>query len=283
MSFKDFTDSVVMKTSDFCRNNSNDILTVVSLVSFGAALYFTAKDAVKADAKLKDKTEEKGEKLTLKEKVVEAVPEYIPAAVASAVTVGSILLNRQINEDQKAALAGTAALLSASYGKYKQTVVDVCGEEKAREIDAVMAKTSYIKQRGGKYQYVDDLQDASSDVCIFYDPLIDLYFNTTINQVRQAQYHINRIFALKGDVSLFDYYDYLGILDSLSDGEKDGIRYLGWSQKQFNVEDLDLWIDFNNEYVDFPDDEDEIDAPHGYYVTEPLISAKVIYQDALPF
>ena len=57
--------------------------------------------------------------------------------------------------------------------------------------------------------------------------------------VLNAQYHVNRNLQLRGEVSINEYYDFLGI-DKIENGDD-----IVWSYDQF-VEESILWLDFNN-------------------------------------
>lgn len=46
---------------------------------------------------------------------------------------------------------------------------------------------------------------------LFYDGYSQRYFESKISQVLQAEYHLNRNFAIGADVTLNDFYLFLGI------------------------------------------------------------------------
>ena len=70
---------------------------------------------------------------------------------------------------------------------------------------------------------------------LFYDSFSKRYFQSTIEQVIQAEYHLNRNFVLGGYVTLNQFYEFLGIAQ-LKETEE-----LGWA-----IEDEFYWIDFNH-------------------------------------
>ena len=69
---------------------------------------------------------------------------------------------------------------------------------------------------------------------MFYDEYGDRFFETTLEQVISAEYHLNRNFILRGYTTLNELYDFLG-LEPTDYGDT-----VGWA-----VEDELYWIDFN--------------------------------------
>ena len=75
-------------------------------------------------------------------------------------------------------------------------------------------------------------------ICVcFYDAFSRRYFESTIAQVLEAEYHLNRNLSLGGDVCINDFYNFLGIEPI------DGGDYLSWF---YFYEDGISWIDFNH-------------------------------------
>ena len=73
------------------------------------------------------------------------------------------------------------------------------------------------------------------DNCLFYDSFSKRYFESSINRVIQAEYYLNRDFALSGHLPVNHFYEFLGL--ELMDGGDD----IGWS-----VESGLCWIDFDH-------------------------------------
>ena len=279
MTIKDVTDMAVLKTTRFCKVHANGILTVVSIVGLGTSMYFAAKGALEAEKRIRAEEEARGVELTKKEKFMEAAPEYIPSIISASITIASIIVNHRINQAQKIALCGAYAMVGSSYEKYKKTVKDVCGEEKAKEVDVAMAEDIYINQYGGVFGFQDDLQDIGhsvADECIFFDPISELYFHKTPEDVRLAEYHLNRNLALRGDVSLWEFYQFLGIENYVCDSRKhtrDTLQSLGWDCGFLLEEYETSWIDFDHELVEMSDDRD---MPSGFYIIQPVIQPRIL-------
>jgi hypothetical protein len=270
-----------LKLEDFWDENSNTILTVGALIGFGTALFFTARGAVKADRKVQKLSEEKRkshEELTSKEIIKTAAPDYIPALVASAFTVACIISNHNINEEDKIALCGAYAMLGKSYEKYRTKTREIAGEETAKKIDIAMAEDVRIRGNGGVFDFHDDLQDlehTAADECIFYDPLSELYFHKTPEDVRLAEYHLNRNLTLRGEVSLWEFYRFLGVDHHVVNSRRDRkkLRKLGWGCDFLLDEYEQTWVDFDHEFVELDSNKDE---PSGYYILQPVIQPRVL-------
>ena len=70
----------------------------------------------------------------------------------------------------------------------------------------------------------------------FYDMFSMQYFESTIQQVMQAEYWVNRRLATEGEVLASDFYEYLGLPD------KGYYHGLG-----FRLDEMDDWVDFDNQ------------------------------------
>ena len=82
-----------------------------------------------------------------------------------------------------------------------------------------------------------DFEDAGEEERLFYDAISERYFQATISQVLQAEYHLNRNFALGGGfITLNQFYEFLGI-EPVPGGDE-----VGWM-----VSDGLYWVDFDHQ------------------------------------
>ena len=70
---------------------------------------------------------------------------------------------------------------------------------------------------------------------LFYDTYSKRYFESSINRVLQAEYYLNRDFAIGGYRSVNDFYEFLGIAP-INGGDE-----IGW-----DIATGLAWIDFNH-------------------------------------
>ena len=199
--------------------------------------------AVKATPKalkaLNEAKEEKGEELTVLETVRVAGPSYIPTVLIGTSTIACIFGANILNKRQQAAMMSAYALLDNSYKEYKAKLKELYGEETHQEIVNAIA-VEKAKEVGITAESLctntcltDD--ESCGEPVLFYEEWSGRYFESTIEQVITAQYHINRNLVLRGYVTLNELYEFLG-LKITEYGDT-----LGWA-----VEDEFYWLDFNH-------------------------------------
>lgn len=196
---------------------------------------------------------------TKKEAFAVAWKCYIPTAIVGASTIACIIGANALNRHQQAALISAYALVQNSYKDYKSKLKELYGEETHQ---AVM--NSIIKERvddvtisatGAFYcSSLDFGKESEPDVVhTFYDNISERYFETTTAKVIEAEYHLNRNFVLGGEVSLNEFYEFLG-LEKTDFGET-----FGWTTINGDI----YWLDFNH-YITTLDDGLQV------YVIEPV-------------
>lgn len=163
-----------------------------------------------------------------------------PTAISGTATMFCIFGANVLNKHQQAALTSAYALLNDSYNNYKDKLKELYGEEAHRKIiDAIAAekaKDVYITADGICESTSLSFNERNpDDMRLFYDTFSRRYFESTIAQVLEAEYHLNRNWSLGGDVCVNDFYNFLGIEPI------DGGDYLSWF-----YEDGISWIDFNH-------------------------------------
>lgn len=204
--------------------------TVLSLMG-SAGVIFTAILAVKATPKAVEliransRKEHDGDPYasTPKEAVQAAWHCYIPAIVAAGSTIFCILGANYLNKKTQASLVSAYVLLEQSFKEYQKRVKDVCWDDAANK----------------EKEYVPIEPDAAAtDKCLFYDPIGERYFERTMVEVRDAEYHANRNLVLRGYVPLNEFYEFLDI-PALEIGND-----IGWS--------VDVGFDFYGySWIDF--------------------------------
>lgn len=227
----------------FFKKNSATILTCIGGVGVIATSIMAVKATPKALKLIEKAEEEKGEKLTKVEVVKTAGIVYIPAAVTGVSTLACIFGANVLNKRQQAALMSAYALLDNSYKDYKRTLKDLYGEEAHQKIvDSIaVEKTKDVGVRGS-YMVSDCdqlLDDVTSEPVLFYEEYGNRYFEATIEQVLNAEYHLNRNYILRGYTVLNELYEFLG-LETTDYGS-----VLGWTP----TDEGEYWIEFNHRKV----------------------------------
>ncbi len=188
---------LLSKTKKFLERNSPTILTCIGAAGVIATAVFAVKATPKAVDLLKAKEKEKGDKLTVLETVKVAGPAYIPSVIIGASTIACIFGANALNKKQQASLVSAYALLDSSYREYRQSVKNVFGEEGDKRVIEEMASEKKTELTDGKMWFFDDFSLRS--------------FIATIEQVKEAEAYINKIYKSYGQAHISDFYDYLGL------------------------------------------------------------------------
>lgn len=222
----------------FWKRNGSTILTCAGAVGVVSTAILAVKATPKALEKIEKAKEEKGEELTKLEVVQAATPSYIPTILIGAGTIACIFGANVLNKRSQAALASAYALLDSSFKEYKETLKELYGEEAHQNImdHIAIEKAKEVGITAESMCANTCLTDDEScgEPVLFYEEWSGRYFESTIEQVIVAQYHVNRNFVLRGYVPLNELYEFLG-LETTDYGDT-----VGWS-----VEDELYWIDFN--------------------------------------
>ena len=235
--------TIACHVTHFFKRHASSILTGAAAVGVIATAVAVATETPNAMKRLDKAKEEKGEDLTTVETVIIAAPAYIPAATIAASTVICIFGANVLNQRQQAGLASAYALADTTYRKYRGKVKELLGVETDNKIiDAIAMderdEDTVISCIGG----FDDIQSMpyTGETVTFYDEFRGTYFEAPMDAVLNAEYHLNRNFALGGIVTLNDFYDFLG-LEHIELGD-----VLGWSAYKLADDWGACWIDFNH-------------------------------------
>lgn len=242
----------MMKSNLFLKKNSATILTVAAAAGVITTSVLSAKAAIKASRVLAHKEEEKGEKLTFKETISATWTIYIPPFVAGMSTIACVFGANILNQRQQASLASAYALIENSYKEYKAKLKELYGEEAHNNIiDAIAAKKCedvYISAGGLESAYNQEIE-SDTEPRLFYDEYSGRYFESTIEKVLLAEYHLNRNYILRGFARLNDFYEFLGL------EQTDYDEAVGW-----DICSEIYWIDFNHRKTLIGDDNDSFEC-----------------------
>lgn len=236
---------LIKKTGKALKKASPTILSILGVVGVVTTAVLAVKATPKALERIEDAKEaknfENGEDLTRMETIAACWRCYIPATATGIATVGCILGANVLNRRQQASLASAYALLNRTYQDYRKSVKNVFGEEGHKRVLQDMA-VERVPENHTIYTQ-GAFSSTTLDFCVpeeehlFYDIYSDRQFASTIGKVLQAEYHLNRMFALNGNVSLNDFYNYLG-LDPVPGGDD-----IGW---WVDFDDEVYWVEFNH-------------------------------------
>lgn len=245
--------SVLHKSGLYIKKYSPVALSCIAsvgvVVTAVVAVKATPKAVVKIHADSRKNHDGDPYAYTKKEAVASAWKCYIPAVAIGASTIACIMGANALNRRQQAALTSAYALVQNSYKEYKDKLKELYGEEAHNAIvDTIMSekcKDISISATGGWFNSTLDFDEGMEPEVVrtFYDSFSQRYFETTIEKVIQAEYHLNRNFMFAGMIPLNDFYEFLG-LEKTDFGDT-----VGWSSVNGDI----YWIDFNHRRVTLDD------------------------------
>lgn len=182
--------------------------------------------------------------LTEKEKTMIYVKAHIPTALMGIGTMACILGSNGMNQKAQMGLISAYGLINESYKDYRNKVIDMHGiEEHKRIVNSIAAEKA-------NPPFINAMQSVNAPslqatelsqkepIRLFYDEFSRRYFESTLSAVIQAEYHINRNWCLGEIVLLNEWYEFLGLEQSVEGNE------LGWFM---GSEDEYFWLDFDHE------------------------------------
>lgn len=195
-----------------------DILTATACIGVGATAVMCGKNTLAAHDILKAYDEENPD-ATTKDRVLKAAPAYIPTIILATATIACIIGARTTSAKQTAALASAYTIATEAAARYRDKVIEVVGEEKAKEVDEKIADEQLKAHPLSEQQPI--IVGTGKVLC--FDTLSSRYFMSDMETLRKVQNDMNRIILDDMFASLNDFYYRIG-LDPMNLGEE-----LGWT------------------------------------------------------
>ena len=222
----------------FVKRFSSTILTVLGAVGVVATAVLAAKATPEAEMRINERlSEEPGLFPTLSpiEKAKTVWPCYIPAAITGLGSIVCIFGANGLSKKSQASIASAYMLLEQASKEYQKKTKELCGVEMHRKI-----KSTIVSEKPCPYK-------PSTETLIFYEENYGEFFERTYDEVRDAEYQLNRLFALNGEATLNDFYDLLS-LKRIPSGDS-----VGWSQDSGFIFYDHPWIEFEHEVITMDD------------------------------
>ncbi len=221
--------------TNWLKRNASTILTCLGALGLVGTVVLAVRDTPKAMRALTDAKVEKGStELTKLEAAKAAVPAYLPTIAAGTGTLICLFGANVLSRKQQASLISAYVTLDQAFADYRAKVISFGGKEldKAAQ-DAVEAEQ---KDKDEERPPWDEKQT-------FYLQGYPKFFEATMEQVRCAEYVLNRNFVLRGTVTFNEFLRFLGLDDIGEKGEKIGWEsYIGEAFYGYS------WIDFDHIY-----------------------------------
>lgn len=224
------------------KKHASIILTCAGAAGVVLTSYLTAKATIKA-VNILDREDED---LSTKEKILAVGPTYIPPIISGVSTIVCIFGANILNQKYQASLMSAYALMNSSYNDYQRKLKELYGEETHQNIMDALA----VEKAEDVQIYHECLMGSCNSTIgmgeqekvLFYDDFSKRYFESTVEQVMAAEYHLNRNYILRGYACLNEFYTFLGL------DEIDGGDVIGWTP------DSELyWVDFDHRKTELED------------------------------
>lgn len=206
------------------------VLTGLGIIGVGATAVSAVKCKPEADERVRNaawELKKEATELTKFEKFKAAAPAYIPAVLIGTATGACIFGSHFLSRKTQASLTAACVAGSEYHKKFRKKLVELRGEETAKEVETEMACECASFHRIGL--------DAPDRKMWFTEPITGQKMHRYEREVMHAELHLNRMYIMCGGLSLNTYLEFLG-LDKVAEGDD-----TGWSFEQ-GIE----WLDFEH-------------------------------------
>lgn len=216
------------KVRRLADENSPVILTGMAVSGACLSAYFAAKGAFKAHETIVTHPEVsavdfdgevRGRELNTQEKFLLTYKFYIPAVATLAGTSACMILATKIGLDRTAAMAGALVVSERTYDQYKDKVKETLGENKHTKIVDAVATDAVLATPTPPGLVINE----GKQLC--FDMWSGRYFESTIEDLKQAVNQVNHELIYGAHASLNQFYLRLG-LGPIQQGED-----IGWNNK----------------------------------------------------
>lgn len=187
------------------------ILTGVGAVGMVVSTVLAVKATPKALAliDIHHKREEDGfeEPLTKTETVKLTWKCYIPSAIMAFASIACLIGANTVNGKQKAALATMYALSETTLHTYKNKVVEMVGEEKAKDVQKAVTQEKITANPVKDKEVI--ITGKGEHLC--YEPLSNRYFKGTRESILQDVNDINRDMQTARYITINDWLSQLDL------------------------------------------------------------------------
>ncbi len=223
------------------KRHTPTILTAVAAVGVVTTGVLSGKASIKASRLLEAEKAEKDADLTVLETLRIVTPTYVSTVCVGTATLACLVGVGVLNRRNQTAVAAAYGILDANFKSYRKAAKEVFGEDADEKIIAEVAKSTYLHGNGMFSSGViyDAKFDMSSEEILFYEEYTGRYFQSTMPAVMNAQYHLNRNLMLRGDATVNEFFEFLG-LEQTPNGDN-----IGWDLGQMWEQECN-WLDFEN-------------------------------------
>lgn len=226
-----------MNVFKMIRDNASTILSMFAIGGVVGTAVLTARAVIRADkavSKAKYEAVEQGKHPTWRETVAPVVKECVAPTVTGLATIGCIASANLLSRRRQATLMATYIALDQAFRNYRASVASLGGET----LDHCAMRNSENRTR-------DNESDAPpwDTAQTFRLEGYPYLFDTTMENVCDAEYILNRNFILRGCATFNELLRLLKLKDMGDSGE-----LIGWEEYSGEVFYGYRWIDFNHKH-----------------------------------
>lgn len=200
-----------LNIEQFIRQNKSSILAIAGAIGMVASVGL----AIRNTSKYKDIIHSKdNKKIDNIERLKVAIPLYFPVVLLAGSSLACIIGATVINTKHQRSMTAAYILLENSFKQYKDKVLELYGSDGTQKVETEITNDKFEEKN-------PQMKNSEND--LFYDEYRGEFFESTLDNVREALYHVNRNFILRGYTSLNEVYDFLN-LPHTDQGD-----VLGWS------------------------------------------------------
>jgi hypothetical protein len=198
----------------FAHENKSVLLTAIGVVGTVSTAVLTGRASWKA-AELVQREEEIIQDdpdlprfaLQTKERINLVWTLYIPPIGVGALTIASIVLANRVDAQKAAALAAAYGVSERTLQEYKEKVVERLGEKKEQAIRDEIDQDRLAKNPVQDRQVII----AGTGEVLCYDNISGRYFQSSMEELRQAENKVNYELVHHNQASLSFFYDQVGL------------------------------------------------------------------------
>ena len=209
-----FIAKILKKISD----EAPTILTGTAVGGVVASLITMRNSTLKADKIIKEHQAKKKEKLKFKEKFLLTWKTYIPTAVSAGLTIAAIISSNVISKKRLSALSILCSGAEAALSQYQNKVEQLIGKNKAQKVKDEIAQDIVDASDITENDDEESIQEVGQGTTWCLDKLTGRKFKSSAEHIRRAQNDANMALLGGSQISLNEFYDYLG-LDNCSLGD----------------------------------------------------------------
>jgi len=193
--------------------NSPTILLIMGASSMVASTVYAVKATPKALSIIDEK------KLTTRADIIRATwKQYLPAIISGTAGILCLVGSNSIHAKRNATLATVYKISETALTEYKDKVVELVGNKKAKEIDEKIYQDKIDKTPANNVI----IANGNGDVLCF-DSMSGQYFKADVDYLGKCINSLNESMLLYNYVSLNDLYEQLGLeLSAIGD-------QIGWN------------------------------------------------------